>query len=325
VISGTGTPGSLAVGAAPAADANGSTNPSSYQDITTGVDGANLLVILANTGTGSTPSNYTFISDIGTVALGTYQANTTYTLTVALGSAKYDSTRSDFIGLAASNNAFATGTGGLYANYASVVAGNTVTWTAANFPAYKTSLYDYSVTIDTAANPSLVGQSIGAVLGQLVGVGATTQASGYFDNVRLSYQSDTPNMPAGGATGAAMLATSPAETSPSPGATVAPNLNLSASNAVLPADGNQLPLLRWANLNQPGSFGSSAVPPATTWTLPATFSADRWLIRGGKPMTRATGITLQGTWITSRGALSDNGSEAVFGPLFNVLRGGVQA
>jgi hypothetical protein len=294
VLSGTGTPAASNIGVA--AVNNSSMNPNVV--LTSGYDGANVLQIPGDPATSGVASTYSFLTDVGTVALGTYAANTTYTLTVALGASPIDTQhnmRSDVIALAASSNGFASGTGGKFANWASVVASNSVAWNSTNFPkdpnTGKADLYDYTVTLDTGADPSVVGESIGVLLGQLVGTGATYNANGYFDNVRLISQPDALHplvlganqaigrvLPAGSApssggtgTGSAGQAKNTIQAGALVSPPVAANPSANTPSVALAAGVKPVAPQTWKNLN--------AFAPAATWTFPTNSSNDDpWLI-----------------------------------------------
>jgi hypothetical protein len=100
-----------------------------------------------------------------------------YTLTVALGTdpGTAGQPRESTIGL--SN---ATATNG-YADYGSLVAATSV----AEADLSTSVMADYSVTLDTSADPSLVGNPIGIILAQVVNPGSQYFRAVYFDNVRL--------------------------------------------------------------------------------------------------------------------------------------------
>ena len=107
-----------------------------------GKDGSNYVRIQANNGhpNGGTTNHYLYSDD-----LGTYAADTEYTLTVAVAKPGNASDQSAGIGLRANGNVE------LLEYYSSI-------------SDLGTGFTDFTVTLDTAANPSLVGQTISVVL-----------------------------------------------------------------------------------------------------------------------------------------------------------------
>jgi hypothetical protein len=129
-----------------------------------------------------TPSLADGYGGIGTDSLGTYTANTTYTLTAALGgdgSADW----ANVIGLSAG-----------FAGYASIA--NQVGNTTVNSGTLNHNFVNYSYTVDTATDPSIVGEDIGAFLAVESLVGSTYAHSEFFDNFVLTAASDPTPEPA---------------------------------------------------------------------------------------------------------------------------------
>jgi len=101
-------------------------------------------------------------------SLGTFAANTTYTLTV--GMAVQSDNRSSFIGLA---------TGSTMPSLVGRFIANSNTMSPTEFA-------DYTYVLNTAVTPSVVGQNIRIFLGQTTNTSSRYGRSTFFDNVRLT-------------------------------------------------------------------------------------------------------------------------------------------
>ena len=102
-----------------------------------------------------------------TGSLGTFAADTTYTLTVGLGADPQD--RTTFIGLA---------TGTTLPSLAGQTSVNSLTLS-------NTALVDFTFVLDTAVTTGVVGQDIRVFLGQTTTANSQFSRSSFFDNVRL--------------------------------------------------------------------------------------------------------------------------------------------
>jgi len=144
-----------------------------------GVDGT-YFVRLHNIGwSGSSPNyarnNGTQMTMYSAASLGTFAANTTYTLTAsATVNSPSNPNTAQSIGLGLADAALTT--------YAMTDTDNSVFFTGAQLT--PNALHDYSLVIDTAAHPSLVGQDMYISL-MFYSTYSGGDRSAYFDNVRL--------------------------------------------------------------------------------------------------------------------------------------------
>ena len=133
----------------------------------TGGDGLNMLKLNADAGTGGTGSAW-----VGTNSLGTYAANTIYTLKVAVAVELQDPTFNSIIAL---------GTDG--ANPGSALASTTT-----NFGSVSTTAFqDITLTLDTSVVTGAIGQNIVVLLENNLMAGAAFGRPVYYDNVRLEF------------------------------------------------------------------------------------------------------------------------------------------
>lgn len=142
-----------------------------------GKDGNNYLGISLNV---AKPPSYQATTDVScwvsSVSLGTFQANTIYTLTVAQGSE--------------TNAAHHFGTIALVAD--GTLAASTKTPFATLHPGAPVVFNDYSVTLNTTLDPSVVGKAITIQLLRQAEPGAIGYYSAVFDNVRLDATATIP-------------------------------------------------------------------------------------------------------------------------------------
>jgi hypothetical protein len=134
-----------------------------------GYQGNNVLSLNLDPG-GSAASGTQWLRS---VSLGLYQADSLYTLTVAMAKVNANESRRAIIAL----------TAGPLANGAGSVT-NTVAFTSVNATNLSAAFADFTVSLDTSANPSLVGEPIGVLLEHAATDGLYGREI-YFDNVRL--------------------------------------------------------------------------------------------------------------------------------------------
>jgi hypothetical protein len=153
------------------------------------VDGNNVMSFGVNSQYGlgvgepnGTPSIADGYGGVGTDSLGTYAANTTYTLTAALGG-NGNADWADVIGLSANFSG--------YAALASQVGNTTV-----NAGLLSSNFVNYSYVVDTATDPGIVGQDIGAFLAVESLIGSQYGNSEDFDNFVLTTTPDAVPEPA---------------------------------------------------------------------------------------------------------------------------------
>jgi len=133
-------------------------------------DGNNYLNLFIYAG--ATPSSNTVTAWVESVSLGTYQANTVYTLTVAQTANSNVTHRQGIIALVAGGNiAASTGTPFNLLNTTGLASG--------------IIFQDKQVVLDTSVTPAVVGQSISVRLLHEAGPGSQGYRHAYFDNVRL--------------------------------------------------------------------------------------------------------------------------------------------
>jgi hypothetical protein len=144
----------------------------------TGVDGSHFIRLYNIGWSGASPhalNNGTQITVSSAASLGAFQANTTYTLTAgAAMSSASNPTTAQSLGLGLSTAALTT--------YAATSVDNSVFFTGNALTA--NSLQDYSLVVDTAAHPELVGQDMYISL-MFYSTYSGGDRSAYFDNVRL--------------------------------------------------------------------------------------------------------------------------------------------
>jgi len=135
----------------------------------TGGDGSNMLSVHADPGGTGTVTGTAWV---GSNSLGTYAANTVYSLTVAVATPQtYATTLSSIIAL---------GTDGT--NPGSALASKTT-----NFGSLSNSAFqDITLTLDTSVITSAVGQNIVVLLEQNVTTGSYYGKDVLYDNVRLN-------------------------------------------------------------------------------------------------------------------------------------------
>ena len=135
----------------------------------TGADGSNMLFVHADPGSTGTVTGTAWV---GSNSLGTYAANTVYSLTVAVATPQtYATTLSSIIAL---------GTDGT--NPGSALASKTT-----NFGSLSNSAFqDITLTLDTSVITSAVGQNIVVLLEQNVTTGSYYGKDVLYDNVRLN-------------------------------------------------------------------------------------------------------------------------------------------
>jgi len=138
----------------------------------TGFNGANVLDINLDVGGISGSSGTSWVS---TKSLGIYQSNTVYTLTVAEASQHNNPTRGTTIALAAQGSIPSSGSPPAY----------TAASTSLNFTNLSTTFTDVTVVLNTALQPSLVGEQIAVLLEQNA-ISSEYGNEVFFDNVRLT-------------------------------------------------------------------------------------------------------------------------------------------
>lgn len=149
-----------------------------------GKDGNNYLVLKVVPTPSPVAPSTTQSAWVPSVSLGTYLANTVYTLTVAQTSVSSQSQSYGVIAMLADG----------------VIAQSTATSFSVLNAAYGNPagivFHDYSVTLDTAVDTSVVGKSISVRLMWLGQPGAQYIQYAYFDNVRLDAVTTTIPEPA---------------------------------------------------------------------------------------------------------------------------------
>ena len=138
----------------------------------TGFNGAFVLDINLDVGGISGSSGTSWVS---TKSLGIYQSNTVYTLTVAEASQHNNPTRGTTIALAAQGSIPSSGSSPAY----------TAASTSLNFTNLSTTFTDVTVVLNTALQPSLVGEQIAVLLEQNA-ISSEYGNEVFFDNVRLT-------------------------------------------------------------------------------------------------------------------------------------------
>ncbi len=138
----------------------------------TGFNGANVLDLNLDVGGVSGASGTSWVS---TKSLGVYQSNTVYTLTVAEASKNGNPARGTTIALAAQGSIPSSGSSPAY----------TAASTSLNFTNLSTTFTDVTVVLNTALQPSLVGEQIAVLLEQNA-LSSEYGAEVFFDNVRLT-------------------------------------------------------------------------------------------------------------------------------------------
>ena len=134
-----------------------------------GYDGANSMIVHVDTGAGGV----TGTAWAATSTLGTYAANTVYTLTVAVAQ--------QFINDASRSSTIAFGTNG--ADIGTALASKTTLNTAFGSTH---AFQDITLTLDTSVVTAAVGQNIALFLGNTVSAGSYNGDNLYYDNVRLT-------------------------------------------------------------------------------------------------------------------------------------------
>lgn len=153
-------------------DSSGSTAGDSYIEQAStssapGVDGANCLILTMEVGA-TAISGKTVTCWVSTQSLGTYQANSIYTLTVAQTAHTGETNRSGGIALAADG---------------AIVVSQFTSFSQLN--ALGEVFQDKQVVVDTVVHPEVVGKTISVQLLQQAADGARYSRYALFDNVRL--------------------------------------------------------------------------------------------------------------------------------------------
>jgi hypothetical protein len=211
-------------------------------------DGTNYLNMFLTVSSGNSTAATEWLSSGW---LGTYRANTTYTLTVGEAITGVEPSGADHysvIGLATNINA-----------PASIVASNLTVFTSLQ----TNSWADETVTIDTALNPALVGQPMVVILEHGVAVGAQyNHPNVYFDNVRLTNQAD------------ALVLSNTVTTvvaSPNP-CTNGDNVTFTARVTPAPANGQTLNFLNGTNVLGTGLLTNGMATFTTNFTVYGNYS-----------------------------------------------------